>query len=113
MSASHNDRREFLQTLIVGASALRWRPEVHAQTADSSHRADDDIRKHIESDHTNGVERLREWIRQPSIAAETRSPAPLSPGNLNTAAPEPGVATKALPFTRSNSSGLAKVAIGI
>ena len=71
MSASNNDRREFLQTLVVGAATLAWPQRIPAQGTEPGGRSQhDDLRRHIEKDHESAVQRLREWIRQPSIAAE-------------------------------------------
>ena len=61
------DRRAFLQGAVAGAAALTWgryakgdQPELVAVWAE------------IEKRHDEAVERLQEWVRQPSIAAENR-----------------------------------------
>src|SRR2546421_7420349 len=61
------DRRAFLQGAVAGAAALTWgryakgdQPELGAVWAE------------IEKRHDEAVERLQEWVRQPSIAAENR-----------------------------------------
>ena len=74
-----HDRRRFLQgaaaSALTGAASLavpRWtyaappstRAEVAADVAS--------IRSQIEKHHDESVQRLQEWIRQPSIAAENR-----------------------------------------
>jgi acetylornithine deacetylase/succinyl-diaminopimelate desuccinylase-like protein len=62
-------RRTFLQGAVAAAAVTRPRPG----------RADEPdlaaIRAEIEKRHDEGVERLQEWIRQPSIAAENRGVA--------------------------------------
>ncbi len=61
------DRREFLQGAAATVAALalpRW------ARADSSDLGV--IRAEVEKRHTEAVERLQAWIRQPSIAAENR-----------------------------------------
>jgi acetylornithine deacetylase/succinyl-diaminopimelate desuccinylase-like protein len=65
------DRREFLQTAVagaaVGAAALAMPRWARAAASDL-----DAIRAEIEKRHDESVQRLQEWIRQPSIAAENR-----------------------------------------
>jgi acetylornithine deacetylase/succinyl-diaminopimelate desuccinylase-like protein len=65
------DRREFLQTAVagaaVGAAALAMPRWARAAASDL-----DAIRAEIEKRHNESVQRLQEWIRQPSIAAENR-----------------------------------------
>jgi acetylornithine deacetylase/succinyl-diaminopimelate desuccinylase-like protein len=61
------DRRIFLQSAIAGAVALalpRLTPAVAPDLAP--------VRSQIEKRHDEAVQRLQEWIRQPSIAAENR-----------------------------------------
>src|SRR5258706_4969362 len=61
------DRRAFLQGAAAAAAALavpRW---AHAHPSDL-----DAIHAEIEKRHDESVKRLQDWIRQPSIAAETR-----------------------------------------
>jgi acetylornithine deacetylase/succinyl-diaminopimelate desuccinylase-like protein len=68
-----NDRREFLQTLAAGVGMLAWPRSMNAQVADAGRPAHiDEIRKHLAKEHHRAVQRLREWIRQPSIAAENK-----------------------------------------
>ena len=65
------DRRAFLQGAVASAAALalpRWtRADAHPAASDL-----DAINKEIEKRHDESVQRLQEWIRQPSIAAENR-----------------------------------------
>ncbi len=66
----HMDRRAFLQGVVAGAAALAWPHPAQADEHDL-----DAIRAQIEKRHDEAVERLQEWIRQPSIAAENRGMA--------------------------------------
>src|SRR5258706_9137895 len=61
------DRRLFLQNAIAGATALSLPriPGVDSGDLDAVH-------SQIEKRHDEAVQRLQEWIRQPSIAAENR-----------------------------------------
>jgi len=61
------DRRAFLQGVVVGAAALAWPRLAQADQQDL-----DAIRAQIVKRHDEAVQRLQEWIRQPSIAAENR-----------------------------------------
>jgi acetylornithine deacetylase/succinyl-diaminopimelate desuccinylase-like protein len=64
---SPSDRRAFLQGAAATAAALavpRW-AQAHPSDVDA-------IRAEIEKRHEESVKRLRDWIRQPSIAAENR-----------------------------------------
>src|SRR3989454_6662000 len=65
------DRRAFLQGAVASAAVLalpRWtRADAHSAASDL-----DAINKEIEKRHDESVQRLQEWIRQPSIAAENR-----------------------------------------
>jgi acetylornithine deacetylase/succinyl-diaminopimelate desuccinylase-like protein len=71
--SSNNERREFLQALFVGAATLAWPRRTRGQgTGPPAHTQGVDIRSHIEKDHDRAVQRLRDWIRQPSIAAENK-----------------------------------------
>src|SRR5579872_5262358 len=59
-------RRAFLQS-SAGAAALTWANRGQADGGDLKA-----IRAQIEKSHDEAVQRLQEWIRQPSIAAENR-----------------------------------------
>jgi acetylornithine deacetylase/succinyl-diaminopimelate desuccinylase-like protein len=61
------NRRVFLHNAIAGAAALSLPRTALADTHDL-----DAIRSQIEKRHDESVQRLQEWIRQPSIAAENR-----------------------------------------
>jgi acetylornithine deacetylase/succinyl-diaminopimelate desuccinylase-like protein len=61
------NRRSFLQGTAAGAAALAFSQNGLAD--DSGLNA---IQKEIEKRHDESVQRLQEWIRQPSIAAENR-----------------------------------------
>ena len=61
------NRRAFINNAIAGATALSL-----PRTAWSDSRDLDAIRSQIEKRHDEAVQRLQEWIRQPSIAAENR-----------------------------------------
>ncbi len=65
------DRRAFLQGAVASAvassAALAWPRWARAQASNL-----DAIRTEIEKRHDESVQRLQEWIRQPSIAAENR-----------------------------------------
>src|SRR6266404_4107522 len=61
------DRRTFIEAAVAGATTLVLQRRA---TADSPDLAP--IRAQIEKRHDEAVERLQEWIRQPSIAAENR-----------------------------------------
>src|SRR5262245_59123820 len=61
------DRRTFLQGAVAGATAMAWPRATRADAGDL-----DGIRAQIEKRHDESVQRLQEWIRQPSIAAENR-----------------------------------------
>ncbi len=61
------DRRAFLQGAMAGAAAFAWPHPAQGDEHDL-----DAIRAQIEKRHDEAVERLQEWIRQPSIAAENR-----------------------------------------
>jgi len=60
-------RRAFLQGTVAGAAALAWPQQGRADNPDLA-----PIRTEIEKRHDESVQRLQEWIRQPSIAAENR-----------------------------------------
>ncbi|MEK6321921.1 MAG: M20/M25/M40 family metallo-hydrolase [Acidobacteriota bacterium] len=61
------DRRTFLEGAVAGATAFAWPRRVLADA-----REIEGIRAQIEKRHDETVQRLQEWIRQPSIAAENR-----------------------------------------
>ena len=63
------DRRTFLQTAAAGAASLAL-----LSTLFLGHRYPDlsAMQKEIEKRHDESVQRLQQWIRQPSIAAENR-----------------------------------------
>jgi acetylornithine deacetylase/succinyl-diaminopimelate desuccinylase-like protein len=61
------DRREFLQGTAASAAALALSRYAPAAQSDL-----DPIRAEIAKRHDESVQRLQEWIRQPSIAAENR-----------------------------------------
>jgi len=61
------DRRAFLQNATATAAAIALPPYVRTQQSDLA-----SIYAQIEHRHDESVQRLQEWIRQPSIAAENR-----------------------------------------
>jgi acetylornithine deacetylase/succinyl-diaminopimelate desuccinylase-like protein len=61
------DRRTFLEAAVAGAAAFSF-----PRTTVAASRDTDGIREQIEKRHTEAIQRLQEWIRQPSIAAENR-----------------------------------------
>jgi acetylornithine deacetylase/succinyl-diaminopimelate desuccinylase-like protein len=61
------DRRTFLEAAVAGAAALSIPRRTVAASLDT-----DGIREQIEKRHNEAIQRLQEWIRQPSIAAENR-----------------------------------------
>src|SRR5947209_4160358 len=61
------NRRKFLQGSIAGAAALS--PRLHAQGTGPDLSA---FKAEIDRRHGESVQRLQEWIHQPSIAAENR-----------------------------------------
>jgi len=61
------DRRTFLQGALAGAATLAI---PHRLDADQSELSP--IFAQIERQHDQAVQRLQEWIKQPSIAAENR-----------------------------------------
>src|SRR5947207_1791739 len=70
------DRRTFLQGAAAGAAALAFSQNSLAEQTNSSLSGSNPdftaINKEIEKRHDESVQRLQEWIRQPSIAAENR-----------------------------------------
>src|SRR4051794_841164 len=63
------DRRTFLQTAAAGAASLALSKNSLSEQATPEMAA---IQKEIEKRHQESVQRLQQWIRQPSIAAEHR-----------------------------------------
>ena len=63
------DRRVFLQGVAASAAALALPPWTRAAVPTGDLDA---IQKEIEKRHDESVQRLQEWIKQPSIAAENR-----------------------------------------
>ena len=61
------DRRTFLEAAVAGAAALSIPRRTVAASRDT-----DGIKEQIEKRHNEAIQRLQEWIRQPSIAAENR-----------------------------------------
>src|SRR4030095_412582 len=61
------NRRLFIHNAIAGAAALSL-----PKTGKGDAHDLDAIRSQIEKRHDEAVQRLQEWIRQPSIAAENR-----------------------------------------
>jgi len=61
------DRRTFLQGAAAGAATFALRHWAHADERDLN-----PISLQIEKHHDEAVQRLQEWIRQPSIAAENK-----------------------------------------
>src|SRR5437773_615571 len=70
------DRRTFLQGAAAGAAALAFSQNSLAEQTNSSLSGSNPdftaIQKEIEKRHDESVQRLQQWIRQPSIAAEKR-----------------------------------------
>jgi acetylornithine deacetylase/succinyl-diaminopimelate desuccinylase-like protein len=61
------NRRAFIQSAVAGATSFVLRSTARADVNDIGA-----IRSQIEKHHDESVQRLQEWIRQPSIAAENR-----------------------------------------
>src|ERR1700720_3460135 len=61
------DRRTFIEGAVAGATTLILPRRSYADSPDLA-----PIRAQIEKRHDEAVQRLQEWIRQPSIAAENR-----------------------------------------
>src|SRR5437870_1107924 len=62
------DRRDFLATTALGTASLMWPRLATSQTSRDSEYAP--IWAEIEKRHDEAIQRLQQWIRQPSIAAE-------------------------------------------
>jgi acetylornithine deacetylase/succinyl-diaminopimelate desuccinylase-like protein len=60
-------RRDFLQNAALATAALAMHRRTLADSIDLA-----PVREQIEKRHDEAVQRLQEWIRQPSIAAENR-----------------------------------------
>src|SRR3989454_7730550 len=65
------DRRTFLQGAAAGAAALAFSQNSLAEQTNPSPDFTA-VQKEIEKRHDESVQRLQQWIRQPSIAAEKR-----------------------------------------
>src|SRR5438876_5383499 len=65
------DRRTFLQGAAAGAATLALSRNAHAKHT-SSNPDFIAIQKEIEKRHDEAVQRIQDWIRQPSVAAENR-----------------------------------------
>ena len=63
------NRRRFLQATAAGAATFAFSNNSFAADASPDLAA---IQKEIEKRHDESVQRLQQWIRQPSIAAEKR-----------------------------------------
>ena len=63
----HMDRRTFLHGALAGAASLPLRHRAHADQGELN-----PVWAQIEKHHDEAVQRLQEWIRQPSIAAENK-----------------------------------------
>src|SRR4051794_33540884 len=63
-------RRAFLQTAVAGAATLAT-----SRLSGADARDLDSIRAQVDKRHEEAVQRLQEWIRQPSIAAENKGMA--------------------------------------
>ena len=61
------NRRTFLQATAAGAATLAFPHHLRAETSELN-----PIFTQIEKHHDEAVQRLQEWIKQPSIAAENR-----------------------------------------
>lgn len=61
------NRRSFLQGAVAGAATFAFPHRLRADSTDLN-----PIYMQIEKHHDEAVQRLQEWIRQPSIAAENR-----------------------------------------
>ena len=60
-------RRAFLQGAVAGATTLAWPRRARADAGDLG-----PVRAQVEKRHNEALQRLQEWIRQPSIAAENK-----------------------------------------
>src|SRR3989442_7369008 len=69
LSSPPMDRRTFLQGAAAGAATLALSRNAHAEQTNANLDFTA-IQKEIEKRHDESVQRLQQWIRQPSIAAE-------------------------------------------
>ena len=60
-------RRAFLQGAVAAATALAWPRGARADARDLG-----PVRAQVEKRHNEALQRLQEWVRQPSIAAENK-----------------------------------------
>ncbi len=67
LCSQHMNRRAFLQGAAAGAATLALPRLAHADERDL-----DAIRTQVERRHDEALQRLQQWIRQPSIAAENK-----------------------------------------
>jgi acetylornithine deacetylase/succinyl-diaminopimelate desuccinylase-like protein len=61
------NRRAFLRAAVAGATAFAWPRQVLADAHELR-----PVRAQVEKRHSEALQRLQEWIRQPSIAAENK-----------------------------------------
>jgi acetylornithine deacetylase/succinyl-diaminopimelate desuccinylase-like protein len=61
------DRRAFLQGAAAGAATLAFSHHMHPEPSELNR-----IYAQVEKHHDEAVQRLQEWVKQPSIAAENR-----------------------------------------
>src|SRR5213083_1596377 len=71
-AAAGADRRAFLRSAAAAAAALAWPRLGHANSREADASDLDAVHAEIVKRHDEAVQRLQEWIRQPSIAAENR-----------------------------------------
>src|SRR5438132_2340913 len=71
-AAAGADRRAFLRSAAAAAAALAWPRLGHANSREADASDLDAVHAEIVKRRDEAVQRLQEWIRQPSIAAENR-----------------------------------------
>src|SRR5881275_3070798 len=71
-AAAGADRRAFLRRAAAAAAALAWPRLGHANSREADASDLDAVHAAIVKRRDEAVQRLQEWIRQPSIAAENR-----------------------------------------
>src|SRR2546430_74025 len=71
-AAAGADRRAFLRSAAAAAAALAWPRLGHANSREADASDLDAVHAEIVTRRDEAVQRLQEWIRQPSIAAENR-----------------------------------------